>query len=79
MEVVKHQIFNCVLVLSVLQVEVYHIIVVYLLQVWNVHGGTCEWIFDHNHVAVLCCDFSPDGTKLITGDVEGSVKVQSLF
>jgi WD40 repeat protein len=24
---------------------------------------------------VLCCDFSPDGTKLLTGDAEGSVKV----
>ena len=45
---------------------------------WNVHEGTCEWNLDHKNVAVLCCDFSPDGTKLLTGDVEGSVKVEFI-
>lgn len=50
-------------------------IIIIIFQVWNVHGGTCEWTLDHNHVPVLCCDFSPDSTKLLTGDVEGSVKV----
>lgn len=44
-------------------------------QVWNVHKGELEWDLNNKNVAVLCCDFSPDSTKLLTGDLEGSVKV----
>ena len=45
------------------------------LQVWNVHEGECEWDLNNKNVALMCCDFSPDSTKLLTGDLEGSVKV----
>ncbi len=37
----------------------------------------CDVTVD-NDAAVLSCDLSPDGSRLITGDTEGSVKVWSL-
>ena len=46
---------------------------------WNVHEGRCEWNLDNERVGVFCCDFSPDGTKLLTGDWEGSVKVHFMY
>ena len=46
---------------------------------WNVYDGQCEWDLDHNGVPVMCCDFSPDGSRLLTGDTEGSVKVNINF
>ena len=44
------------------------------LQVWSVSSGSCKVTLAHDS-AVLSCDISPDSTRLITGDTEGSVKV----
>ncbi len=37
----------------------------------------CDVNIDNN-APVLSCDLSPDGSSLLTGDTEGSVKVWSL-
>ncbi len=48
-----------------------------ILKVWNVLTQECDVTID-NEAAILSCDFSPDGSRLLTGDTEGSVKVWSL-
>ena len=43
---------------------------------WDVETGECEVTLEHGEeFAVLSCDFSADGSRLITGDTSGSVKV----
>ena len=45
-------------------------------QVWDPATGDCTATLKHgDDVMVLCCDFSPDASRLITGDTSGSVKV----
>jgi len=46
------------------------------VKVWDVSTGECKKTF-HNgdECAVLCCDFSANAQRLITGDIAGSVKV----
>lgn len=49
-----------------------------LTQVWNVPTQECDVLITNGDAAVLSCDLSPDASRLLTGDTEGSVKVWSL-
>lgn len=50
------------------------------MQVWDTNSGQCTATMSHSDdVAVLCCDFSLDSSRLITGDTSGSVKVKVLL
>ena len=42
---------------------------------WDATSGECTADLDHGEEAVMCCDFSQDASKLITGDTGGNVKV----
>ena len=45
---------------------------------WNVPTHECDVTITNGEAAVLSCDLSADASRLLTGDVEGSVKVWSL-